>query len=291
LGDNAYVDGTDAEFQSKFFNIYKDNLLPKYPLFPSPGNHDYHKFTSSSAKGQDKIAYFQNFSMPINGEAGGVPSKTKSYYSFDVGNVHFLSLDSYGPDFKGKYLYDKKGEQMDWVKKDLKANKSKWVVAYWHHPPYTMGSHSSDTESLLVKIRQNVIQTLEDFGVDVVLCGHSHVYERSKLMKGYYGKEADFSASTYNLSNSSGLDNGSKNSSPYIKNSSDNKGTVYVVSGSAGALGGHVAAWPHNAMYYSNDTVGGSVMMEVQGNQFTLKWICADGQIRDKFTILKDVKK
>ncbi|MEO5910757.1 MAG: metallophosphoesterase family protein [Pelobium sp.] len=289
LGDNAYSDGTDAEFQAKFFNIYKDNLLKKYPLFPSPGNHDYHDFESASVKDQYKMAYYQNFTVPTQAEDGGVASKTKSYYSYDIGNVHFLSLDSYGPDNKGLHIYDQLGEQTAWVREDLKANKSKWVVAYWHHPPYTKGSHDSDTEGLLVKIRENFIKNLEDFGVDLVVCGHSHVYERSKLMKGYYGNEASFDAKKYYLSNSTAFYDGSENSIPYIKKSSDNKGTVYIVSGSSGALGGHKATYPHDAMYYSNNEVGGALMMEVEGNRFDVKWICADGVIRDHFTMMKDV--
>lgn len=44
-------------------------------------------------------------------------------------------------------------------------------------------------------------------------------------------------------------------------------------------------------MYYSNCDIGGAVMLEVQGNRFDLKWICADGQILDHFTMMKDVSK
>ncbi|CAG4995459.1 3',5'-cyclic adenosine monophosphate phosphodiesterase CpdA [Dyadobacter sp. CECT 9275] len=290
MGDNAYGDGTDAEYQAKFFNNYKDNLLKNYPLFTSPGNHDYHDFASASASDKHKIAYYQNFTMPTQGEAGGVPSNTQSYYSYDIGNVHFLSLDSYGPDFKGLYMYDE-GEQVEWVKKDLAANKSKWVVAYWHHPPYTMGSHNSDTEKSLVSIRQNFIKVLEEQGVDLIICGHSHVYERSKLLKGYYGMEADFDSKKYELSTSTGLYNGTKNSAPYLKKQENNQGTVYVVSGSSGALGGHKEGYPHNAMYYSNNEIGGAVMLEAEGNRLELKWICSDGEIRDQFTMMKDVSK
>ncbi|MCF0052465.1 metallophosphoesterase family protein [Dyadobacter sp. LJ53] len=292
MGDNAYSDGTDAEFQAKFFNLYKDNLLKKYPLYPVPGNHDYHDFNSSPANDQNKIAYYQNFSLPTQGEAGGVASNTESYYSYDIANIHFLALDSYGPDKKGTHIYDQMGEQVEWVKKDLAANQNKkWVVAYWHHPPYTMGSHDSDKESLLVKIRENFIKTLEDGGVDLILCGHSHVYERTKLIKGYYGKEADYDAKKYEISSSTALYDGSKNSAPYLKSKTKTDGTVYVVSGSAGALGGHKETWPHNAMYYSNNEVGGAVMLEVEGNRLDLKWICSDGKIGDHFTMMKDVKK
>lgn len=290
LGDNAYASGTDAEFQAKFFNIYKDNLLKKVPLFPSPGNHDYRDIESAGKKDEYKIAYYRNFSLPVNGEAGGVPSHAQAYYSFDIGNVHFLSLDSYGKDETGKSMINEDGAQVAWVKKDLAANKNRtWVIAYFHHPPYTMGSHDSDKETLLVKIRENFIKVLEDEGVDLVLNGHSHVYERSRLMKGYFGMERDFDSLKYNLSSSSALYDGSKNSVPYIKSAKKTDGTVYVVSGSAGAQGGAKATYPHNAMFYSNNQVGGAVMLEVTGNMLNLKWICADGAIRDNFTMMKEV--
>lgn len=293
LGDNAYGSGTDAEFQSKFFNIYKDDLLKHYPLYPCPGNHDYNDKdfpgASEAAQKSHQTAYYQNFTVPAEGEAGGLASGTQAFYSFDVGNVHFLSLDSYGME-DGQYrLYDTLGPQVQWVKKDLAANKNKgWVVAYWHHPPYTMGSHSSDDTDELTYIRQNFIRILEREGVDLVLCGHSHDYERTRLIQGHYGFEATFSAAKHNLSNSSGLYDGSNNSCPYIKDSTG-RGTVYVVSGSAGKLGGKQPSFPHDAMYYSNADQGGASLLEVQGNRLDLKWICADGVIRDHFTLMKNV--
>jgi acid phosphatase type 7 len=291
MGDNAYSDGTDAEYQMKFFNNYKDNLLKKYALFPSPGNHDYRDFPSASFKDQYKMAYFQNFSMPTQGESGGVASHTQSYYSYDIGNTHFLSLDSYGPDTKGTFMTDKISEQAEWVKRDLAANQSKWVVAYWHHPPYTMGSHNSDTERDLVAIRENFIKNLEDLGVDLIICGHSHVYERSKLIKGHFGMEETYDPRKHEVSSSTGLYDQSKNSAPYIKRKDNNQGTVYVVSGSSGALGGHKPGYPHNAMFYSENEIGGAVMLEIEGNKLDLKWVCSDGKIRDHFTMMKDVTK
>lgn len=296
LGDNAYSSGTDPEFQQKFFNIYKDNLLKKYPLFPSPGNHDYndlYRFKATAQSTHD-IAYYQNFSMPTNGEAGGVPSHTQAFYSFDIGNVHFLSLDSYGKEDNETRMSDTLGAQVQWIKKDLEAFKNKkrgWVIAYWHHPPYTMGSHNSDKEGDLVKIRENFIQVLERYGVDLVLCGHSHVYERSKLMKGHFGMEATFTEAKYDISTSTGLYDGSKNSCPYIKDPTTNSGTVYVVTGSAGAQGGQQKTYPHDAMYYSYNSLGGASIIEVEGNRLELKFIAADGEIRDHFTMMKDVNK
>jgi acid phosphatase type 7 len=64
---------------------------------------------------------------------------------------------------------------------------------------------------------------------------------------------------------------------------------VYVVTGSAGQVGGQKETYPHNAMYYSNSRVGGAGMIEVEGNRLDFKWICADGEVRDRFTMMKDV--
>ena len=295
LGDNAYESGTDAEYQKNFFEVYQKEFLSKYPLFPAPGNHDYRdidKYRGLSQLGQE-VAYYKNFSMPVNGEAGGVPSRSPAYYSFDVGNVHFLSLDSYGKEDSAYRMFDTLSPQVQWIKKDLEANINKtWVVAYWHHPPYTMGSHNSDRETELIKIRENFIQILERYGVDLILCGHSHSYERTKLIKGHYGAEATFTSVKHELNASTGKYDGKANSCPYIKEPLDNQGTVYVVSGSAGKIDSRTqTTFPHDAMFYSNATEGGALMLEVEGNRLDVKWICADGKVRDHFTMMKDVKK
>jgi hypothetical protein len=295
LGDNAYESGTDSEYQKNFFEVYQADFLKKFPLFPAPGNHDYREIGTYRGKMQSSrdIAYYHNFSVPVNGEAGGVPSNNPAYYSFDIGNIHFLSLDSYGKEAESLRLYDTLSSQVQWVKKDLEANRNKqWVVAYWHHPPFTMGSHNSDKEQELVKIRQNFIQILERYGVDLVLTGHSHSYERTRLIKGHYGPEASFSSGKHDLSTSSATFDGTKNSCPYIKDSKNNQGTVYVVSGSAGKIDSRTqATFPHDAMVVSNAVDGGALMLEVERNRLDLKWLGADGEVRDKFTMMKDVNR
>jgi 3',5'-cyclic AMP phosphodiesterase CpdA len=293
LGDNAYSFGKDIEYQSNFFNSYKDNLLKKSPLFPAPGNHDYQDepYSSEVAQRSGEIAYYKNFTMPTKGESGGVPSNTSAYYSFDIGNIHFLSLDSQGEDDRGLRLFDTTSREVRWVKEDLEANKNKgWVIAYWHHPPYTMGSHNSNTERQLVKIRENFIPILERYGVDLILCGHSHSYERSKLMQGHYGPMASFTAKKNLVSNSSGFYDGTANSCPYIKDESG-QGTVYVVAGSSGRVDGKQTTFPHDALPFSNVDVGGACILEVEGNRLDLKWICEDGEIKDRFTMMKNVNR
>lgn len=287
LGDNAYSNGSDANFNQEFFGIYQNDVMKNIPLWPVPGNHDYNNGASTATTNP----YFGFFSTPTNGEAGGVPSGNPAYYSYDYGNIHFIALDSYGTTGASLKLYDTTGAQVTWLKQDLAANTKKWTIAYWHHPPYTMGSHNSDTEGDLVAIRQNFIRILERNKVDMIMCGHSHDYERSKLMNGHYGSESTFNAATHNLSSSSGAYDGSTNSCPYTKDSTVNKiGTVYVLSGSAGQLGGQQTSFPHDAMHYSDATNGGSFVLDIEDNKLEAKWLCADGVIRDKFTIFKDVK-
>jgi hypothetical protein len=105
-------------------------------------------------------------------------------------------------------------------------------------------------------------------------------------MRGYYGKEADFDSVKYNLSQSSGRDDGSLHSDPYVKKPGG-AGTVYVVTGSAGKLGGEQATFPHNAMYFSDATHGGASLLRVRGNRLEFSWICGDGVVRDHFVMEK----
>jgi hypothetical protein len=290
VGDNTYPDGTDAEFQQNFFNIYKDNLLKKYPLFPCPGNHDYHdvEFSAEAAQKSHEVAYYQDFSVPESGESGGLASNTSQYYSFDIGNIHFLSIDSYGK-ADGKRLSDTTGPQAEWIKKGLEqAKNAEWIIAYWHHPPYSMGSHNSDTETELVDIREELLPMLDRYGVDIIIGGHSHDYERSRPMNGYYGNNKSFDSTKYNLSQLSGSPKSGNDKGAYLKKNLREKGTIYVVTGSSGKLGGMQTEFPHKAMYFSDAVHGGVSLIEVNGNRLSFKWICADGMIRDQFVIKKE---
>ena len=68
------------------------------------------------------------------------------------------------------------------------------MIAFCHHPPYTKGSHDSDADIELMEMRQNALPILEDAGVDLVLSGHSHSYERSFLIDGHYGTSSTFTS-------------------------------------------------------------------------------------------------
>jgi hypothetical protein len=288
LGDNAYDFGTEAEYNNNFFNVYGNNILKNHVTFPSPGNHDY-DFVSQQSRNH---AYYNVFSAPSNGESGGVPSGTEAFYSYNWGNTHFISLDSYGEESDFTRIYDTTGAQITWLKNDLAANNRLWTVVYFHHPPYSMGSHSSDTDFDMTKIRQNLNRILERYGVDLVITGHSHDYERSYPMRNHFGTESSFDVGTHALYNSSGKYDGSSNSCVYLTSSSNpnKKGTIYIVAGSAGADGGVQNGYPHNAMPFSVDD-GGMFYFTVENNRLDGKFIRRDGVIDDQFTIMKDAGK
>ncbi|NIT52384.1 MAG: hypothetical protein GWO41_06500, partial [candidate division Zixibacteria bacterium] len=231
LGDNAYSNGTDEEYQKKFFEIYPD-LIRNSPVWPCLGNHDSASSDSSTQTGP----YFDMFTIPVKGEAGGVPTGTEAYYSFDYANVHFICLDSFDTDRSSG------GAMMTWLKADLKATSQEWIIAFWHHPPYTRTGHNSDHSQWSIEMRQNALPLLEQFGADLVLSGHSHAYERSFYLDGHYGPSGEIVHHPELVKN---LGNGVSRpapdaNGPYTKRYKGKKagrdGTVYVVAGSSGKL-------------------------------------------------------
>jgi len=259
LGDNAYESGTDAEYQEAVFNMFPKTLRQSV-LWPTVGNHE------------SDPAYFDIFTLPAGGEAGGAPSGTESYYSFDYGNIHFVCLNAFQENRSVN------GPMLTWLEEDLSQTVQDWIIAFWHHPPYSHGSHNSDSEIELIEMRENALPILEAHGVDLVLCGHSHNYERSYLLNGHYGGSDTFSFEMV-------LDIGSGRAledTPYFQRNS--KGTVYVVAGSSGQHGGGTLDYP--AMFTSIDQLG-SMVLDVNGVELEAKFLQADGQIADCFTIEK----
>ncbi len=272
LGDNAYNDGTDPEYQTKVFDKYPTQFK-RWVVWPTSGNHDLHSADATNQTGP----YFDNFTMPKAGEAGGVPSNTESYYSYNYANVHFICLESNDAAFRAT-----SGAMANWLRSDLAANTQRWTIVYFHHPPYSKGSHDSDNSSELIGMRTNIIPILETYKVDLVLSGHSHSYERSMLIRGHYGLETTFNASTMAVSSASGI-----SPAPYIKAGPNYYGTVYAVCGTSGTIGGTTAGWPHNAMYASSVAFNGSLVIDVNGDRLDTKYLTSTGAIWDQFSIQK----
>ncbi len=271
LGDNAYNSGTDSEFQRAVFDCYP-TMLRHTPLWSTIGNHE----TDQSTAPSSSIPYYQIFSLPQDGEVGGLASGTEDYYSFDYGNIHFVCLDS----MTSSKLPS--GAMAMWLTNDLAATTQEWLIAFWHHPPYTKGSHNSDSESQLIQMRQNLLPILEAYGVDLALFGHSHAYERSHLLDGHYGLSGTMTPAM-KLNTGGGQVTGA---GAYVKPAGlvPNEGAVYVVTGSAGKVGG--GSLNHSAMFLSLNRLG-SLYFEVASNRLDATFLRENGTTNDTFTIIK----
>jgi 3',5'-cyclic AMP phosphodiesterase CpdA len=150
MGDNLYGGEAPKDFEKKFSGPYKALLDNNVKFYASLGNHD-----------QALQVNYANFNM--NG---------KEYYRFKKGNVAFYALNS-------NYM-DKK--QVEWLQSELAKDNSDWKVCFFHHPPYSSAkAHGSDPQ-----LREVVEPIFIKYGVNVVLTGHDHVYERIKPQKGIY---------------------------------------------------------------------------------------------------------
>lgn len=273
LGDLAYDIGTDGQFQTNFFDTFSTILRQTAP-WPTIGNHE----VLSVPSGQ-RFPYLDIFSFPTNGEAGGVASGSERYYSFDRANIHFVCLDSETQNRATN------GAMASWLRADLASTTNKWIIAYFHHPPYSKGSHDSDApyETSMIEMRQNIVPILEDGGVDLVLNGHSHTYERSYLLRGHYGSSTNLSPEMI-LDPRSGREG---EAYAYTKPASGplaNWGTVYVVVGTGCCV--EPPCEKHPAMF-TNEMQLGSLVFEIYSNRLEAIFLRENGNIDDNFTILK----
>ncbi|MDZ7363231.1 MAG: metallophosphoesterase [candidate division KSB1 bacterium] len=275
LGDNAYDNGTDAEYQAAVFDMHPATLR-KSVLWPTFGNHDAASASSPTQSG----VFYDIFSLPANGEAGGVPSGTEAYYSFNYANIHFICLNSHD------ISRAPNGAMLTWLQQDLAANTLPWTIALWHHPPYSKGSHDSDAELNEIEMRQNALPILENSGVDLVLSGHSHSYERSFLLDGHYGQSISLITNNI-LDGGSGRIDGSGAYTKATYGSASHQGAVYIVAGSSSYTSG--GPLNHPAMYQSLDVLG-SVVLDIDSNRVDVKFLDDLGGVRDYFTMLKGVQ-
>jgi hypothetical protein len=156
-GDNAYFNGTEREFT----NCYG----PRWGRFrnrtyPSPGNHEY------QISPTPYFDYFGDRAAPDGRRGAG-------FYSYTLGNWHMISLNSNVPVGPGS-------EQLMWLMRDLQDNQrvqnatgTRCALAYWHHPLFTSGPSAGSNAIMLP-----VWRLLYEYGVDVVVNGHDHLYER-----------------------------------------------------------------------------------------------------------------
>jgi hypothetical protein len=208
-----------------------------------------------------------------------VPSGTERYYSFNYGDVHFVVLDS----IDGIMSVSANSPMIQWLRADLAAATQRWVIATWHGPPYTKGSHDSDstTDTLawMVQMRENVVPVIESYGVDLILCGHSHVYERTWPILGHYGFSTTFSE-TNKIDTGDGKVDGS---GPYLP-PEGGFGTVYLTAAVGGQPRDSLPGTQHPAHLLKTSGVLGSILMDVDGNRLDVQYLKTCGTARVSIT-------
>jgi 3',5'-cyclic AMP phosphodiesterase CpdA len=150
LGDNLYGGESAKDYKSKFENVYRPLLDQKVKFYATLGNHD-----------EPAQRFYEYFNMD-----------GKEYYRFTKGNAAFYSLNS-------NYMDQK---QLKWLEDELKKDTSEWKITFHHHPPYSSGGRHGSDDSL----RKIVEPIFLKYGVNMVLAGHDHFYERIKPQKGIY---------------------------------------------------------------------------------------------------------
>lgn len=149
-GDNAYMNGTPREFEC----YHRTWGRHKNRTYPTPGNHDY---GTPNAAG-----YFGYF-----GERAGPPGQ--GYYSFTAGAWHVQSLNSTANTAENQI-------QMQWMRRDLQQAQARCLAAIVHHPLVSSGPNGDNPWM------RDVWRVLSEFGADLVIAGHDHLYERHGRM-------------------------------------------------------------------------------------------------------------
>jgi predicted phosphodiesterase len=150
LGDNVYGGKTPADFKRKFEDPYKALLAGGVKFYASLGNHDDPN---------------ERFYKPFNMDG-------QRYYTIKMGDVQFFALDSTYMD----------PQQVDWLQKQLSSSGAAWKICFFHHPLYSDSHyHGPDPD-----LRNRLEPLFQKYGVNIVLSGHEHVYERIKPHRGIY---------------------------------------------------------------------------------------------------------
>ncbi|MFA6435230.1 MAG: metallophosphoesterase [Elusimicrobiales bacterium] len=164
--------GLDSAADEQYFIPYK-NMIARAPFFLTLGNHDYGKqYNKDAGRRFLRENYIPFHSMPYTGQP-------PYYYFFDDGNARFFVLDAnffYGARWAPPL--DRNSKQYKWLERLLARTDREWKFVVMHEPLYSTGARGG------LEAQKAVLEPLlEKYGVDIVLQGHDHDYERTKPMK------------------------------------------------------------------------------------------------------------
>lgn len=167
-GDLIYPAGAEKDYLPNFYRPY-EKLIATTFFMPSEGNHDV-----ATDKGAPLL---QQFILPENGPAD---IEAERNFWFDYGPARIVALDTNMDAHGGVISHEEmKTTVATWLRKSLEDCDAKWRIVYFHQPFYTGSAHSAEGSAY---VKEAYLDAMEAAGVDLVLCGHNHLYERTAPM-------------------------------------------------------------------------------------------------------------
>lgn len=315
-GDMVYSYGREEEYRARFFPYYLTPaptpnrgapLMQSIPFYMMLGNHDI--YSADFDKHPDGLAFFYYNDLPLNAPTTALTVKAEgtntalikafekntaprypkiANYSFDYGNVHVAVLDA------NYYINPLDPELVEWLKRDMKNSKADWKMVAYHHPAF----NSSPTH-YEYQIMRLLAPICEELGVDMVLTGHVHNYQRTVPLK--FDPAIDSTNNRYVVSEAGSVDGKFTLDTKFDGiNTTRADGIIYIVSGAGGAtlydnqISDNPELWkkgtPENWAPYTTKLISdvhSFTMIETDGKKLILKQIDADGKTIDTITVTK----
>jgi len=234
-GDLVYKKGKARDYRRKFFSPYRE-LISHIPFYPVLGNHDV-----ATDNGQP---FLDIFSPPKNGPPSIQPGRC---YTFDYGDARFVGIDS---TLDSETLAT---AVAPWLQETLADSSITWRFVYFHHPPWAGGKRPGNA-----KIRDTLVPAIEAAGVDIVFCGHNHLYERTHPITG--GEIAP------------------------------SNGVIYIISGAGGKTLHDERTSDAPYLNVSNDAEYSFTWVTINGPRLELMQISEDDAVLDTFILVKDAE-
>ena len=314
-GDIVYNRGMMNEYQARYFPIYNGtetslekgaSLMKSIPFYTLLGNHDV--LSSNLDKIPGGLAYFYYNEMPANAplterplEVTGKAETVKAYeaatkgrypgtanYSFEYDNVHITCLDA------NVYTNPLDQALINWMREDIASSTADWKMVSFHEPGFNSSLAHDDSQ-----IMRLLCPVMEELGVDMVLNGHVHNYQRTRPIR--FAPKMNEKGDQFIVSKAGNVDgvvtldqkfDGITNKKP--------DGIIYIVTGAGGAalydpeLSNKPELWKHetkeNWVPFTVKLISdvhSFTMIETEGKKLTLRQINVRGEVIDEIHLTK----
>jgi 3',5'-cyclic AMP phosphodiesterase CpdA len=232
-GDLIYPMGRLEDNPRKFFQPYAE-VLATAPIYPCLGNHEY------KMEGVEPVS--EAFVLPPNGPSG-VPIGRN--YWFDYGNARFVSIDGNNGESFFKDL------AAPWLEEVLRSAGNRWRIVFFHPPVYTHGRYLPEEYEPQRAILKWIVPVMDRHGVELVLCGHNHMYERTQPL--HEGQIVD-----------------------------EGKGTIHVTTGAGGANLAHARLPMPDYVAVWNDREHSFTVVDISADTIRLRQVAESGSLIDE---------